>query len=68
MSLSKLFATPKVTFRIPMSARRDACRSLLVTAELGVGGALDLSLCPLADESGDIVVPEAGADLEGHEL
>ena len=38
-----------------------------VSAELGVGGAIDLPHAPLADEGGDVVMAEAGADGEGHE-
>ena len=37
-----------------------------LTPELRVGGLIDLSHPPLADEGGDVVVPEAGTDGQGH--
>ena len=37
-----------------------------VELTLGVGGLVDLSHAPLADEGGDVVVAESGADCEGH--
>ena len=37
-----------------------------VPAELGVGGAIHLPHAPLADEDGDVVVAEAGADVQRH--
>ena len=36
--------------------------------KLGIGGLIDLAHAPLTDESTDVVVAEAGADLEGYEL
>ena len=44
----------------------DLQRDLAV--KLGVGGLPHLSHAPLADESGHVVVPEAGADGQGHDL
>ena len=37
-----------------------------VAAQLGVGGLPDLAHPALADESSDVVVPEAGAGGQGH--
>ena len=34
----------------------------------GISGPIDLSHAALADESGDVVVSDAGADGEGHVL
>ncbi len=34
----------------------------------GIGGLIDLAHAPLADEGGDVVVGESGADLERHWL
>ena len=39
-----------------------------IAAQLRIGGAIDLSHAPLADKGGDVVVPETGADGQGHEL
>ena len=39
-----------------------------ITAQLRVGGAIDLAHAALPDEGGHVVVPEPGADCEGHEL
>ena len=36
-----------------------------IAMELGVGGLIDLSDAPLADEGGDVVVPEAVTDGQG---
>ena len=36
--------------------------------ELGIGGQIDLAHAALADEGGDAVVAESGADLKGHRL
>ena len=44
--------------------RQDLQRHLAV--ELGIGGLIDLSHTPLADEGGDIVMAESGADSQGH--
>ena len=35
-------------------------------AQLGVGGLPDLAHAALPEEGGDVVVPEAGADGQGH--
>ncbi len=34
--------------------------------QAGVGGLIDLPHAPLADEGGDVVMAEAGADVERH--
>ena len=34
--------------------------------QLGIGGLIDLAHAPLADEGGDIVMGDAGADVQGH--
>ena len=34
--------------------------------QLGVGGLIDLSHAPLANEGSDIVMPESRSDLKGH--
>ena len=34
--------------------------------QLGIGGLVDLSHATLTNESGDVVMSEAGADFEGH--
>ena len=34
--------------------------------QLGIGGLVDLAHAPLANEGGDLVVAESGADLKGH--
>ncbi len=39
-----------------------------LTVELRVGGLPDLAHAPLAEEGGDIVVAEAGAGGQGHDL
>ena len=39
-----------------------------VAAELRVGGAIDLAHAAYADEGGHVIVPEAGADGQGHDL
>ena len=44
----------------------DLQRDLAV--ELGVGGLPDLAHPALANEGGDVIVPEAGAGLQGHDL
>ena len=44
--------------------RQDPERHLGV--QLGIGGLVDLSHTPLADEGGDPVVGESGADVQGH--
>ena len=49
---------PKTHTRLLSSTRFSRCR--------GVGGLVDLAHAPLADEGGDIVMAEAGADLKGH--
>ena len=36
--------------------------------QLGVGGLPDLAHAALAEQGGDVVVPEAGAVAEGHGL
>ena len=36
--------------------------------QLGIGGLIDLSHPALADEGGDVVVAESGADGQGHGL
>ena len=45
---------------------QDLQRHLAV--QRGIGGLVDLPHAPLADEGGDIVVAEAGADCETHGL
>ena len=35
---------------------------------LGIGGLVDLPHAAFADEGGDVVVAESGADLERHDL
>ncbi len=45
-----------------------AWQSLNPMVELGVGGPVHLAHPPLADEGGDVVVAESGADLERHRL
>ena len=45
-----------------------AWQSLNPMVQLGLGGPVDLSHPPLADEGSDVVVAESGADGEGHEL
>ena len=37
-----------------------------VAAELGVGGAIDLAHAGFADESGDVVMAEPGANFQSH--
>ncbi len=37
-----------------------------MSPELGIGGLVNLSHAPLADEGGDVVVAESGADIESH--
>ena len=44
--------------------RQDLQRHLPV--QFGIGGLADLAHAALADEGGDIVVAEAGADVEGY--
>ena len=44
--------------------RQDLQRD--VAAQLRVGGAIDLAHAAFADEGGDVVVAEAGADGQGH--
>ncbi len=39
-----------------------------VSVEGGVGRSVDLAHAALADEGGHVVVPEAGADVQGHKL
>ena len=39
-----------------------------LAVELGVGGLPDLSHPAFAEQGGDVVVPEAGAGTEGHDL
>ena len=46
--------------------RQDLQRHLPV--QLGIGGLIDLSHPTLTNEGGDVVVPESGADGEGHGL
>ena len=41
---------------------------VVIPVELGVGGLIDLAHAALADEGGDVVVAEAGADGQGHGL
>ena len=36
--------------------------------QLGIGGLIDLSHAPFANEGSDVVVAESGADLQGHGL
>ena len=43
---------------------QDLQRDLSV--QLGIGGLIDLAHAALADEGGDVVVSDAGADFEGH--
>ena len=39
-----------------------------IAVELGVGGLIDLPHAPLADEGGHVVMAEAGAGAQGHDL
>ena len=34
-----------------------------ITIQLGIGGLIDLAYAPLADEGGDVVMAESGADF-----
>ncbi len=56
---------------LPGSSSRAPVREDLqgdLTVELLVGGLPDLAHAALAEEGGDVVVPEAGAGTEGHDL
>ena len=44
----------------------DLNRDLAV--QLGIGGLIDLSHAPLADEGGHVVMADSGADCEGHRV
>ena len=37
-----------------------------LAVQLGIGSPIDLSHAPLANEGGDIIVAESGADVQGH--
>ena len=50
--------------RVNRASREDLQRDLAV--ELGVGGLPDLAHPAFPEEGGDVVVAEAGADLERH--
>ena len=49
------------------SSNNSQCQALL-WPQLGVGGLIDLSHAALADQGGDIVMAEPGADLQSHRL
>ncbi len=53
----------------PIRIRREGVRQDLqrdLAVELGVGGLPDLAHAAFPEQSGDVVVAEAGADAEGH--
>ena len=62
----RLSLEPREAIRISRKRLRDLERHLPV--QLRISGLIDLSHAPLADEGGDIVVAESGADVEGHGL
>ena len=47
-----------------LNLKQDLQRDVALV--LRVGGPIVLAHPPLADEGGHVVVPEAGADVEGH--
>ena len=49
-----------------MRTTQTASNSSFAPAQLGIGGAIDLTHAAGADEGGHVVVPQPRTDLEGH--
>ena len=56
---------PRQAIRISRKRLRQDLECDL-SIQLGIGGLIDLAHAPLADEGGDVVVAEPGADFESH--